>query len=167
MQSRTRSTGAANCKATMVLHDRPPCEMLEQTSEGSRAPEPLSTLRLSSQAPTGGRRDRPDGQVLPEGRSSSQALAQVRAGSQALSEGIMGSQALSEGILDSQALLEDVINSQALTQGTMHGPIQPADTNGHHALLESLVESRLTSLERLVAMQVMFYHMAARVASFW
>ncbi len=34
-------------------------------------------------------------------------------------------------------------------------------------LLERLVESRYGSLERLVAMQVMFYHMAARVAGFW
>lgn len=35
------------------------------------------------------------------------------------------------------------------------------------AVLERLVESRFGSLERLVAMQVMFYHMAARVAAFW
>ena len=34
-------------------------------------------------------------------------------------------------------------------------------------IMEGLVESRYTSLERLVAMQVMFYHMAARVAAFW
>ena len=165
--SRTHSTGAANCKATAVLHDHSACDILEQASDGARPPDPLSTLRLNSHAPAGGRRDGADSQALPEGRSSSQALAQGRAGSQALSEGIMGSQALSEGVLDSQALLEDVMNSQALTQGTMHGPVQPADTNGHRALLESLVESQLTSLERLVAMQVMFYHMAARVASFW
>ena len=36
-----------------------------------------------------------------------------------------------------------------------------------HRVLENLVESRFGSLERLVAMQVMFYHMAARVAAFW
>ena len=39
--------------------------------------------------------------------------------------------------------------------------------NSSQALLESLVESRFTSLERLIAMQVMFYYMAARVANFW
>ncbi len=34
-------------------------------------------------------------------------------------------------------------------------------------MVERLVESRFGSLERLVAMQVMFYHMAARIAGFW
>ena len=35
------------------------------------------------------------------------------------------------------------------------------------AMMERLAESRFGALERLVAMQVMFYHMAACIASFW
>ena len=69
--------------------------------------------------------------------------------------------------MDSEGLLEGIMDSQALPQGTMHGQTLSEGTAGQHALLESIVESRLTSLERLVAMQVMFYHMAARVAAFW
>ena len=34
-------------------------------------------------------------------------------------------------------------------------------------VMEGLMETRYGSLERLVAMQVMFCHMAARVAAFW
>ena len=56
---------------------------------------------------------------------------------------------------------------QALPQGTMYGQVLSEGQDAQHALVESIVESRLTSLERLVAMQVMFYHMAARVAAFW
>ena len=48
------------------------------------------------------------------------------------------------------------------------------DASGHcndvmtsSSMLESLIESRFASLERLVAMQTMFYHMAAHVANFW
>ena len=35
------------------------------------------------------------------------------------------------------------------------------------AMMERLAESRFGALERLVAMQVMFYHMAACIADFW
>ncbi len=35
------------------------------------------------------------------------------------------------------------------------------------AMMERLAESRFGALERLVAMQVMFYHMAACIAGFW
>ena len=38
---------------------------------------------------------------------------------------------------------------------------------GTQNILEVLLESRFNSLERLVALQVMFYHMTARVAAFW
>ena len=41
------------------------------------------------------------------------------------------------------------------------------DAKNHTSALESLIESRFASLERLIAMQTMFYHMAAHVASFW
>ena len=34
-------------------------------------------------------------------------------------------------------------------------------------VMERLAESRFGALERLVAMQVMFYHMAAHIAGFW
>ena len=57
-----------------------------------------------------------------------------------------------------RVLLKGIMESQSLPEG---------NTMAGHALVESIVESRLTSLERLVAMQVMFYHMAARVAAFW
>lgn len=35
------------------------------------------------------------------------------------------------------------------------------------SMLENLIESRFASLERLIALQTMFYHMAAHVANFW
>ncbi|KAL0031273.1 hypothetical protein WJX77_012514 [Trebouxia sp. C0004] len=42
-----------------------------------------------------------------------------------------------------------------------------ADQSSKDGMVERLVESRFGSLERLVAMQVMFYNMAARIAGFW
>ena len=54
-------------------------------------------------------------------------------------------------------------------QAALEAALQPnmPSENSSQALLESLMESRFTSLERLIAMQVMFYHMAASVANFW
>lgn len=45
--------------------------------------------------------------------------------------------------------------------------VEGAQDRVNEGLMEGLVESRYASLERLVAMQVMFYHMASRVAAFW
>ena len=57
----------------------------------------------------------------------------------------------------------DLAASEADSQSMVRG----AQSGVDEAIMEGLVESRYASLERLVAMQVMFYHMAARVAAFW
>ena len=53
--------------------------------------------------------------------------------------------------------------SEADSQAVVVGGHEGVD----EGVMEGLMESRYASLERLVAMQVMFYHMAARVATFW
>ena len=59
---------------------------------------------------------------------------------------------------DSKLAVPFCTAARAVQSGTIPGTLN---------ILEVLLESRFNSLERLVALQVMFYHMTARVAAFW
>jgi len=49
----------------------------------------------------------------------------------------------------------------------MFGEGSPFEVRGREAPMEDLYESRIASLERMIAFMVMFHAMASRVASFW